>query len=540
MKVCVVQPPYSLDYSKSDEIFQWEMDTFDQMDKTMDMIVFPEYSTVPALPGNKANMEASYHKYNAPLMAKAAETAKRCQSIVFINGPYMTTTGLRNTTVAFGKDGEIAGVYYKQHLVNSEMYGYQLDKDYTYEPEEPTILDIDGIRYGFLVCYDAYFYEAWPNIARYNPDIIIACSHQRSDSHEALEMMHKFLAYNTNAYVVRSSVSMGLDSPLGGTSMIITPEGKVLANMMSEVGFACAEIDPHQRFLKPAGFGNPPATHHSYIEAGRRPWKYRPAGSAICLPDDQMPYPRLCAHRGFNTVSPENTLPAFATAIALGAEEIEFDLWAAKDGVIVSIHDAKLDRVSNGTGYVWDYTYEELLQFDFGSKHSEEYTGLQIITFEDILKKFSCHVIMNIHIKSRDNVNPLPEETLLEIIRLLRKYDCEKHCYFMSGNPAILKQLQILAPHINRCAGAGDYHYDLVQKAVDFGCKKIQLFTPHFKYFPETYVSDTVARAHKLGIACNLCQSDNPVKTAAYIAMGVDTILTNDYYRNSLVLKKQK
>ncbi len=44
------------------------------------------------------------------------------------------------------------------------------------------------------------------------------------------------------------------------------------------------------------------------------------------LPNDKdMPYPRVCAHRGFNTIAPENTMPAFAASIALGAEEIEFD-----------------------------------------------------------------------------------------------------------------------------------------------------------------------------------------------------------------------
>lgn len=536
MKICIVQPPYSLDYSKSDELFRWEMDMFDQMDGSMDMIVFPEYSTVPAMPGNKVNMEASYRKYNIPLMEKAAQTAKRCGATVFINGPYMTEKGLRNTTVAFNKNGEEAGVYFKQHLVPSEMYGYELDYGYTFEHTEPTIVEIDGIRYGFMVCYDAYFYEAFPNIARQNPDVIIACSHQRSDSHEALQFMHQFLAYNTNAYVVRSSVSMGPDSPLGGTGMIITPEGQILANMMSRTGFATAEIDPHKRYLKPAGFGNPPATHHSYIDAGRRPWKYRPAGSAICLPDHWMGYPRICAHRGFNTIAPENSLPAFGAAVAMGASEIEFDLWATKDGVIVSLHDAKLDRVSNGSGYIWDHTYEELLRLDFGTVYSEEYAGLKLLTFEEILKKLACHTVMNVHVKSRNDTDPLEEKTLKAIISLIRKYDCEKYCYFMSGNPAILGQLRELAPDIARCAGAGDYHYDLVQKALDYGCSKIQLFKPHFKHFEEDYLEKIIARAHENNIRVNYFWSDNPDEAKKCISLGVDTILTNDYQRISHAL----
>ena len=77
MKICVVQPGYSLDFSRSDEFFRWEMDMFDKCDESMDMIVFPEYSNVPCLAATKAEMMESYNKYNVPLMTKAAETAKR-------------------------------------------------------------------------------------------------------------------------------------------------------------------------------------------------------------------------------------------------------------------------------------------------------------------------------------------------------------------------------------------------------------------------------------------------------------------------------
>ncbi|MBO6053675.1 MAG: glycerophosphodiester phosphodiesterase, partial [Clostridia bacterium] len=47
-------------------------------------------------------------------------------------------------------------------------------------------------------------------------------------------------------------------------------------------------------------------------------------------------------------------MAAFGAAVAMGAQEIEFDLWETADGEIVSIHDANLDRVSTGHGFVWD------------------------------------------------------------------------------------------------------------------------------------------------------------------------------------------
>ena len=91
-------------------------------------------------------------------------------------------------------------------------------------------------------------------------------------------------------------------------------------------------------------------------------------------------------------------MPAFGAAIALGTDEIEFDLWPTKDGEIVSCHDDTLDRVSNGHGKIYEHTYDELKKLDFGSKFSEKFKGLKIVLFEDILKKFAGHGIMNIHV----------------------------------------------------------------------------------------------------------------------------------------------
>lgn len=77
---------------------------------------------------------------------------------------------------------------------------------------------------------------------------------------------------------------------------------------------------------------------------------YRNGGASVVQFEEVMKYPRLCAHRGFNTVAPENSVIAFGSVVALGAEEIEFDILATKDGVLVSSHDSTLERVSNGEG----------------------------------------------------------------------------------------------------------------------------------------------------------------------------------------------
>ena len=524
MKVCLVQPHYDVDYNKSEELFRWEMDALDRCDESMDVIVLPEACDVPALSKGKDAFYTSVARYCAPLLEKASQTAKRCNAVLFINVTADTPTGPRNTTVAFDRSGTEAGRYYKQHLTPGEVTKRELDSDYTFQFSEPIVITIDGVRYGFLTCYDFYFYEAYAAIARQNVDVIIGCSHQRSDTHLALEIMSQFLAYNTNAYVFRASVSMEENSEIGGGSMVVAPTGQILLNMKSRVGMECVDVDITRKYYKPAGFGNPPAAHYEYVEEGRRPWKYRPAGSAIVLPDKRMPYPRLCAHRGFNTVAPENSMPAFGAAVALGAEEIEFDLWYTTDGEIVSIHDAKLERVSNGTGWVFEHTYEELLQYDFGCKTDEAFTGLKILTLEQILQKFSCHTIMNIHIKTRNNDATYDPRLLQKIIDLIYKYDAQNHVYFMTGNDNVMAQLREMAPNICRCLGAGTDKWAIVDRAIALDCQKVQLFKP---YFDQAMID----KAHAHGILCNVFWSDDPEEAKQFLDMGIDTILTNDYQR---------
>ncbi len=342
--------------------------------------------------------------------------------------------------------------------------------------------------------------------------------------------MCRFLAYNTNAYVIRSSVSFSEESTICGAGMVVSPYGKVLKNMKGKFGMETVEFDPSDKYLKPAGYGNPDAPHYKYIEYGRKPWQYRVSGPSVVPFDSVMKYPRICAHRGFNTIAPENTMPAFGAAVSMGAEEIEFDIWSTKDGVLVSCHDDSLERVSDGNGKIYVHTYEELLKLDFGAKKGDKFKGLKIATFEDILKKFAGQTIMNILVKIWDCNQP--DDKMEEIVSLIRKYDCEKHIYFMTSNDNMIRKVMGYARDLKCCVGwNGDKNpLSLVDRAIELGAYKIQLFKPYFN-------QETVDKAHANGILCNVFWSDDPIETKKYLDMGIDTILTNDYNLISQVLK---
>ena len=190
MKVCIIQPEYSSDFLMSDECFAEQLKLIDQCDESMDIIVLPESCDVPAFAPLREMSHLSASKFNKIILDKAAQTAKRCNAIVFVNArSYDESEAGRNTTFAFDRSGNLVGKYFKQHLTNGEVVNLRLDSDYTFTHSEPSVIEIEGIRFAFLTCYDFYFYEAFANIARQNVDIIIGCSHQRSDSHLALEII---------------------------------------------------------------------------------------------------------------------------------------------------------------------------------------------------------------------------------------------------------------------------------------------------------------------------------------------------------------
>ena len=525
MSFRVLQPPYALDAEKVGESVQWELDALAKCDGSLDVIVLPEASDRQARVRSRDESIAAAKKYGETLLAACAATAKRCGAVVFVNAYDFSHGGEpRNTTFAYDRTGVLVGKYDKRHLTAGEWMRWRYDSSYMWEWSEPTIMEIDGVRYAFMTCYDFYFYEAFSNIARYRPDVIIGCSHQRSDPHPVLETIGRFLAYNTGAYLVRSSVSMGEDSSVGGCSMVVAPSGEVLGNLYSRVGSLTVEFDPKAKYLKPMGYGNPPGLHSDYVEAGRRPWQYRPAGSAVVPDFANAPAKRLCAHRGFSTIAPENSLAAFGAAVALGAAEIEFDLWWTKDGEIVSLHDSTLDRVSNGTGKVFEHTFEELEKLDFGIKKGGHFRGMRILKFEDILRKLSQHTIMNIHMKDRGGA--WDEELAKKVVRLIDAYDARRHVYFMTSNGALQDQLARLAPDIPRCMGNGGQdnksHPDIVDFAIKHKCQMVQLFKPYF-------TQETIDRARAAGLRVNVFWSDDPEEAKKFLDMGVETILTNDY-----------
>ena len=527
MKAYIIQPYYSLEEESIQARFDEMLALLDSVGDDADIIVLPEYCDIPAARSGKDSFHHAIETYNETIKMKAKETAKRCHSLLFFNAADHTPTGWRNTTYALDREGQVVYKYYKAHPAPSEVKtekegGNEVDVSYSYEFRQPDVVEIEGIRFGFMTCYDFYFYEAFAPLARAGVDVVIGCSHQRTDTHEALSIINRFLCYHTNAYLLRSSVSLGADSPICGSSSIIAPDGKVLVDMKSEIGVACAQFDPHKKYYKPAGFRGQPKAHYEYIEDGRRPWLYRNGGASVVAFDKYMPYPRLCAHRGYHAAAPENTMPAFGAAVALGAEEISFELCATKDGVLVAAHDGALARAFGKAENVNEHSYAELISSDLGIRLGEVYEGLRLPTLEEILKKLASRAVMNIHVKFRDGDK---DDRMIEsIAALVEKYDCVRHVYFTSANTDALLKMRKRLPYSGYCIEAGEDGGNAVESAIENKLSKVQ-----FSHYPLDQA--LIDRCHAHGIACNFALANDSAFAKKLFDMGIDCVLTDDCHR---------
>lgn len=93
----------------------------------------------------------------------------------------------------------------------------------------------------------------------------------------------------------------------------------------------------------------------------------------------------VAGHRGWPAKYPENTMESFRAAEQLGVDQIELDVRITKDGELVIIHDAMVDRTTNGTGFVCEKTLAELKSLDAGSHKGEEFKDCKIPTFIEFM-----------------------------------------------------------------------------------------------------------------------------------------------------------
>lgn len=132
----------------------------------------------------------------------------------------------------------------------------------------------------------------------------------------------------------------------------------------------------------------------------------------------------VAAHRGWSEKYPENTMLAFQKAVEVGVDQIETDVRVSLDGELVLIHDATVDRTTNGTGKVCQKTLAELRALDAGAYMGEEFRGMQIPTLREFMEFIKDHPTMTLDIELKEYPVDGREEIAYDVCdRVLKMVD---------------------------------------------------------------------------------------------------------------------
>lgn len=164
----------------------------------------------------------------------------------------------------------------------------------------------------------------------------------------------------------------------------------------------------------------------------------------------------IWAHRGCSMMNPENTLPAFKKAAELeGITGIEFDVQLTNDGEIVVIHDERVDRTTDGTGNVCDYTLAELKKLSITGDDSYRIPTLREVL--ELLKPYCVNKGLRLNIELKNSVVRY-RGMEQKVIDMVSEYGIESYVVYSSFNHDSIGLVRQLKADADVAYLAGDYH----------------------------------------------------------------------------------
>ena len=229
-----------------------------------------------------------------------------------------------------------------------------------------------------------------------------------------------------------------------------------------------------------------------------------------------MKKPWIVAHRGASGLAPENTMAAFERAVALGATFIETDLRLTRDARFVAIHDATLERTTNGTGSVHQHTLPQLRELDAGHWFDREFMGQKIPTLEEILEFGKKHdVVFYLEIKY-DTAWGMHHA----LVAALRKAESAARTVVISFDPSAIADVRGLDASILTGLLVEKNPDGIVKKATEAGARQL---CPHFSVATPVLIGE--ARAAELQITTWTVNEIKDMRCA--LASGVNGIMTD-------------
>lgn len=228
---------------------------------------------------------------------------------------------------------------------------------------------------------------------------------------------------------------------------------------------------------------------------------------------------RVIAHRGFSGAAPENTIAAVRAAIEIQADMVEIDVTLTADGHLVVIHDETLDRTTNGSGRVSEFTLAELQQLDAGSWFGPEFAGEQIPTLDAVLDEANGLILLNVEIKSE----AVDRGIVAKVASAIKMQGIVDQVVVSSFSPTALQQVHSEAPEI-RTAVLFNTKFHKGQDAVEI-VKNLEASVFNIKRQRLTKTMRRRCEEHDIPIG--IYTVNKPRRLRRLVNKGIDAIFTD-------------
>jgi glycerophosphoryl diester phosphodiesterase len=251
---------------------------------------------------------------------------------------------------------------------------------------------------------------------------------------------------------------------------------------------------------------------------------------------DSRPRPLVVAHRGASSEAPEHTLAAYRKAIEAGADALECDVRLTLDGHLVCVHDRRVDRVSNGTGFVSGLELARLEELDFGSWHGgaaepeePDRDRRGVLTLRRLLELAAeqpRRIELAVEVKHPTRYAGLVERRLVELLDEFGwahpGVDGPAPVRVMSFSRMAIRRIRKLAPALDVVFLMEPIGYRLrdgqLPRGTTIGGPSIAIVRDRPEY---------VERLHKAGRRVFVWTVDEPTDVELCLKLGVDAIITN-------------
>lgn len=236
---------------------------------------------------------------------------------------------------------------------------------------------------------------------------------------------------------------------------------------------------------------------------------------------ENFPRPIILAHRGDKVHTPENTLPSFSQAIQKGADGVELDAKLTSDGHVIVIHDSTVDRTTNGSGKVSEFSLEEIRNLDAGAWFNEKFAGTKIPLLEEVFETVGKDKLINIELTNYST----PRDGLANAVCwLIKKHNNQRQIIFSSFFASNLKIAAQMIPEVPRGLHAMPGWIGLWTRSFGFMFGDYQALHPHIS----STSREQMQRAHRLNRRVHVWTANTPEEILRLRDWGADGIFTDD------------